>query len=52
MDSYMKKMKKSSYIIVCFMLIMGISVLVVEIIARAKEKAKAQEIETKRDVFK
>ncbi|MBQ8615629.1 MAG: hypothetical protein IJ415_03585 [Clostridia bacterium] len=38
--------------IVCFMLIMGVAVAVVEVIARAKEKAKAEEIETKRDVFK
>ena len=38
--------------ILCFMLIMGIAVAVVEVIARAKEKAKAEEIETKKDVFK
>lgn len=38
--------------ILCFMLIMGIAVAVVEVIARAKEKAKSEEIETKRDVFK
>ena len=38
--------------ILCFTLIMGVAVAVVEIVARAKEKAKAEEIETKRDVFK
>lgn len=38
--------------ILCFMLIMGIAVAVVEVVARAKEKAKDQEIETKKDVFK
>lgn len=38
--------------IVCFMLIMGVAVAIVEVVARAKEKAKEQEIETKRDVFK
>lgn len=38
--------------IVCFMLIMGVTVAIVEVVARAKEKAKAEEIETKRDVFK
>ena len=38
--------------IVCFTLIMGIAVTVEEILVRAKEKAKAEEIETKRDVFR
>jgi len=40
--------------IVCFMLIMGITVAVVEVIARAKEKAKAEQeiVEPKKDVFK
>ncbi|MBO5955005.1 MAG: hypothetical protein J6Q13_03465 [Clostridia bacterium] len=38
--------------ILCFTLIMGIAVAVVEVIARAKEKAKAEEVETKKDVFK
>ena len=38
--------------ILCFMLIMGIAVAVVEVVARAKEKQRAEEIETKRDVFK
>ena len=38
--------------ILCFTLIMGIAVAVVEIVARKKEKRKAEEIETKRDVFK
>ena len=38
--------------IVCFMLIMGIAVAVVEVVARAKEKKQKEEIETKRDVFR
>ena len=38
--------------IVCFMAIMGIAVAIVEVIARAKEKAKAEEMETKKDVFR
>lgn len=38
--------------IVCFMLIMGVAVLIEELIVRAKEKAKSEEVETKRDVFK
>ena len=38
--------------VVCFMLIMGIAVAIVEVVARAKEKAKKEEIETKKDVFK
>ena len=38
--------------ILCFMLIMGIAVAIVEVVARAKEKAKKEEIETKKDVFK
>ena len=40
--------------IVCFMLIMGIAVAVVEVIARAKEKQKAEQeiVEPKKDVFK
>ena len=38
--------------ILCFMLIMGIAVAVVEVIARAKEKQKEDVLETKRDVFK
>ena len=44
--------KSNALQIVCFMLIMGVAVAVVEVIARAKEKAKSEEIETKRDVFK
>ena len=44
--------KSDALQIVCFMLIMGIAVAIVEVIARAKEKEKEQEIETKRDVFK
>ena len=40
--------------VVCFMLIMGVAVAVVEVIARAKEKQKAERelVETKKDVFK
>ena len=38
--------------IVCFTIIMGIAVAIVEVVARAKEKQKAEEIETKRDVFR
>ena len=44
--------KSDALQIVCFMLIMGIAVAVVEVVFRAKEKAKSEEIETKRDVFK
>ena len=44
--------KSNGVQIVCFMLILGIAVAVEEVIARAKEKAKAEEVETKRDVFK
>ena len=38
--------------ILCFMLIMGVAVAVVEVIARAKEKQKAEILQTKKDVFK
>ena len=38
--------------ILCFMFIMGTAVAIVEVVARAKEKQKAEEIETKKDVFK
>ena len=40
--------------ILCFMLIMGIAVAVVEVVARAREKAKAEQdlVEPKKDVFK
>ena len=40
--------------ILCFMLIMGIAVAIVEVVARAKEKAKAERemVEPKKDVFK
>ncbi len=38
--------------IVCFMLIMGIAVAIVEVIARRKEKQTKEKIETKRDVFR
>ena len=38
--------------IVCFMLIMGIAVAIVEVVARAKEKKQKEEVETKRDVFR
>ena len=44
--------KSNALQIVCFMLIMGVAVAVVEIIASAKEKKQKEEIETKRDVFK
>ena len=44
--------KSDALQIVCFVMIMGIAVVVVEVIARAKEKAKKEEIETKKDVFK
>ncbi len=44
--------KSNALQILCFTLIMGVAVAVVEIVARAKEKAKAEEIETKRDVFR
>lgn len=41
-------------IILCFVAIMGLAVLIVEFIARRKEKKKSKEpiIETKKDVFK
>lgn len=38
--------------IICFMVVMAVAVTIVEVIARAKEKQKSEEIETKRDVFK
>lgn len=38
--------------IICFMVVMAVAVTIVEVIARAKENKKEQEIETKRDVFK
>ena len=38
--------------ILCFMAIMGLAVLIVEIVARKKEKIKIEEINTKHDVFK
>ena len=38
--------------ILCFMLIMGVAVAVVEVVARTKEKRQKEEIETKRDVFR
>ena len=38
--------------VICFMIIMGIAVAVVEVIVRAKEKKQKEELETKRDVFK
>lgn len=41
-------------IILCFVAIMGLSVLLVEFIARHREKKKSKEpiVETKKDVFK
>ena len=44
--------KSDALQITCFGIIMGIAVAVVEVIARAKEKAKSEEVETKKDVFK
>ena len=38
--------------ILCFTSIMGVAVLIEEIVVRSKEKQKAEEVETKRDVFK
>ena len=38
--------------ILCFTLIMGTAVAIVEVIARRKEKQQKEEVETKRDVFK
>lgn len=44
--------KSDALQITCFVIIMGIAVAVVEVIARAKEKAKEEQVETKKDVFK
>lgn len=45
--------KSDTLQVVCFMAIMGLSVLIVEIVARKKEKRKKEEIlETKKDVFR
>ena len=44
--------KSDALQITCFVIIMGIAVAIVEVLARAKEKAKSEEIETKKDVFK
>ena len=44
--------KSNALEIICFMLIMGVAVAVEEIVVRRKEKLKAEEIETKKDVFK
>ena len=38
--------------IICFMVVMAVAVTIVEVVARAKEKQKAEVVETKRDVFK
>lgn len=38
--------------ILCFMLIMGVAVLIVEIIARKKEKVKLENKDITHDVFK
>lgn len=38
--------------IICFMAIMAVAVVCVEVIARAKEAKQKEEVETKRDVFK
>lgn len=44
--------KSNALQIVCFILIMGVAVAIVEVVAHAKEKKQKEEIETKRDVFK
>ena len=46
--------KSDALQVVCFMLIMGIAVAVVEVIARAKEKQKAEQtmVKPKKDVYK
>ena len=46
--------KSDALQIVCFMAIMGLGVLIVEIIARKREKKKQEQsiLETKKDVFK
>ena len=38
--------------IICFMLIMGTAVAIVEVVARKKEKQRKEKVSTKRDVFK
>ena len=38
--------------ILCFMLIMGVAVLIVEIVARRKEKVKLENKDVTHDVFK
>ena len=40
--------------IICFVIIMGTAVVIVELVARTKEKKKAEraQFETKKDVFK
>ena len=52
---FTRKIITSDFIqILCFVFIMGISVLVVEVVARRRERQKAEEaqFETKKDVFK
>ena len=44
--------KSDALQIVCFMAIMGIGVIIVEVVARAKEKQKKEEVEIKKDVFR
>ena len=44
--------KSDAVQIICFMLIMGTAVAIVEVIARKKEKQQKEEVKTKRDVFK
>ena len=45
--------KSNALQVVCFMLIMGLGVLIVEIVARKKEKKRKEEVvETKKDVFR
>lgn len=44
--------KSNALQILCFTLIMGVAVLVVELIARHKEKQKTENNQDKKDVFK
>ena len=37
---------------VCFIAIMSIAIVIVEVVVRRKEKQQKEEIETKKDVFK
>ena len=44
--------KSNALQILCFTLIMGVAVLVVEVVARRKEKQQKEENQDKKDVFK